>query len=441
MKMHLKLNDEFKGVMADFTKLRDELTALEAENQRIRQISLMKQVRETSNPSGMVMQTEINNLSRENANLMAQLAEKDRRINGLRDDLAGTARNPTENELRSQLVQLQIQNQSLSKGEGQAKRDNQQLRQDLDVARENLRSAEVRLREMERNAQSPLNRASPAQLAELDKLKVENRSLQSQLQAMGDVPNRDRLETQIRDLNKQNMTYQMQLDREKIMVGDLKKQLPDARSIRQEVLERGKSANMKVELLNQELGDARSRVTSLEKALVAAREAIRVLQSGGSERTLIPVSNPTSSFGTNIGRTGSSLGDFNRNSYLPSRRIQLPDSLGDRSSMLQRETFEPSPFSSSRSPSARVQNSAQGIPICSYRRRYNFWIIRTVPLDLPNFSWWRMISIPSLPMKAFRCPQEPAFRAQRNTGHAPYSVDTGSPEWQPRFVMPSPVPA
>ena len=95
----------------------------------------MNQVRETSNPSAMVMQTEINNLSRENANLMAQLAEKDRRINGLRDDLAGTARNPTENELRSQLVQLQIQNQSLSKGEGQAKRDNQQLRQDLDVAR------------------------------------------------------------------------------------------------------------------------------------------------------------------------------------------------------------------------------------------------------------------------------------------------------------------
>jgi len=380
----LKLNEEFKGVMADFTKLRDELTALEAENQRIRQISL-KQVQETSNPSAMVMQTEINNLSRENANLMAQLAEKDRRINGLRDDLAGNARNPTENELRSQLVQLQIQNQSLSKGEGQAKRDNQQLRQDLDVARENLRSAEARMREMERNAQSPLNRTSPAQLAELDKLKVENRSLQSQLQAMGDVPNRDRLETQIRDLNKQNMTYQMQLDREKIMVGDLKKQLADARSIRQEVLERGKSANMKVELLNQELGDARSRVTSLEKALVAAREAIRVLQGGGSERTLIPVSNPTSSFGTNIGRTGSSLGDFNRNSYLPSRRIQLPDSLGDRSSMLQRETFEPSPFSSSRSPSARVQNSAQGNSNLQLQAKVQFLDNKNRPAGFTEF--------------------------------------------------------
>jgi chromosome segregation ATPase len=380
----LKLNEEFKGVMADFTKLKDELTSLEAENRRIREISI-NQAREASNQSGMVMQTEINNLSRENANLMAQLAEKDRRINGLRDDLAGSARNPTENELRSQLVQLQIQNQSLSKGEGQAKRDNQQLRQDLDVARENLRSAESRMREMERNSQSPLNRTSAAQLAELEDLKVQNRSLQSQLQAMGDVPNRDRLETQIRDLNKQNMTYQMQLDREKIMVGDLKKQLADARSIRQEVLERGKSANMKVELLNQELGDARSRVTSLEKALVAAREAIRVLQSGGSERTLITVSNPTSSFGTNIGRTGSSLSDMSRNSFLPTRRIQLPDSLADRSSMLQRETFEPSPFSSSRSPSARVQNSAQGNSNLQLQAKVQFLDNKNRPAGFTEF--------------------------------------------------------
>ena len=37
---------------------------------------------------------EINNLSRENANLMAQIGGEGRRINGLRDDLAGTARNP-----------------------------------------------------------------------------------------------------------------------------------------------------------------------------------------------------------------------------------------------------------------------------------------------------------------------------------------------------------
>ena len=59
-------------------------------------------------------------------------------------------------------------------------------------------------------------------------------------------PNRDRLEPRFVILTSK-MTYQMQLDREKIMVGDLKKQLADARSIRQEVLERGKSANMKID--------------------------------------------------------------------------------------------------------------------------------------------------------------------------------------------------
>jgi hypothetical protein len=123
----------------------------------------------------------------------------------------------------------------------------------------------------------------------------------------------------------------------------------------------------------------------LEKALVAAREAIRVLQSGGSERTLIPVSNPTSSFGTNIGRTGSSLSDFNRNSYLPSRRIQLPDSLGDRSSMLQREAYEPSPFSSSRSPSARVQNSAQGNSNLQLQAKVQFLDNKNRPAGFTEF--------------------------------------------------------
>ena len=82
-----KLNEEFKGVMSDFTKLRDELSTLEAENRRIREISL-KQAQVVSNKADIALQTEINNLSRENANLMAQITEKDRRIDGLRDDLA-----------------------------------------------------------------------------------------------------------------------------------------------------------------------------------------------------------------------------------------------------------------------------------------------------------------------------------------------------------------
>ena len=352
-----QLNSEFKGVMADFTNLRDELTALEAENRRIREISL-SQAREQSNPAAATMQIEINNLSRENANLMAQLSEKDRRISGLRDDLAGSARNPNESELRSQLVQLQIQNQSLANSESQAKRENQQLRQDLSAAREDATSLQSRVRELDRQNQSPLNRVSPDQIAELENLRTQNALLENQLKAFAQGPSRDNLESKIRDLNQQNMNFKIQLDREKIMVDDLKDQLADARSVKQEVLERGKSSKLKIDLLNEELSGARSRVDSLEKALVAARQAIRVLQGGGSGSTLIPVSNP-STFSSNIGRTGSSL-PRSSSTYLPSRRIQLPDSLGDRSSMLQLES-ERSSLSSLRSPSsASVQNSAIG---------------------------------------------------------------------------------
>jgi chromosome segregation ATPase len=378
-----KLNAEFKSVLADFTSLKDELTALEAENRRIREISIA-QAREQSNPAAATMQVEINNLSRENANLAAQIAEKDRRIDGLRDDLAGSPRNPNESEMRSQLIQLQIKNQSLTNAESQAKRESQRLRQDLSVAQENLRSAETRLRDLERNAQSPLNRTSPAQLAELEELRVQNRSLQSQMEAMGNVPNRDRMERQIRDLNQQNTTYQIQLDREKIMVDDLKKQLADARSIKQEVVERGKAANMKIDLLNGELSDSRSRVESLEKALVAARQAIRVLQSGGSESTLIPVSNP-SSFSSNAGRTGSGLSSLG-NSYLPARRIQLPDELGDRSSSLQFEPNRSSTYPSVRSPaSASVQNTARGNSSLQLQAKVQFLDNKNRPAGFTEF--------------------------------------------------------
>ena len=241
------------------------------------------------------------------------------------------------------------------------------------------------MRENERDAQSPLNRASPQHIAELEDLKVQNRSLQNQLQAMGDLPNRDRLEAQIRDLNKQNLSYKMQLDREQIMVGDLKEQLVDARSIKQEVLERGKSANMKIDVLNNELTDSRSRVQSLEKALIAAREAIRVLQSGGSERTLIPVSNPTSSIGTNISRTGSSLSQFNQNAFLPSRRIQLPDSLNDPSLMAQVPYNSRNSISPSRSPTADLKNSAFGNSSLRLKAKVQFLDNKIRPAGFTEF--------------------------------------------------------
>ena len=52
---------------------------------------------------------------------------------------------------------------------------------------------------------------------------------------------------------------------------------------------------MKVDLLNDELSVARNRVSSLERALIGAREAIRVLRSGGNSNDSIQVSIPSNS--------------------------------------------------------------------------------------------------------------------------------------------------
>ena len=63
---------------------------------------------------------------------------------------------------------------------------------------------------------------------------------------------RDGLRT-IRDLNQRNLALTVELDQERIIIDDLKNELTDARSIKQEILERGKASNLKANLLNEEL--------------------------------------------------------------------------------------------------------------------------------------------------------------------------------------------
>jgi hypothetical protein len=135
---------------------------------------------------------------------------------------------------------------------------------------------------------------STEQLAELSNLRQENQRLQSQLVSLSNRPDPDRalLDQKIRDLNQRNMSAQVQLDQERAQVASLSKELADARNIKQEVLDRGRSAAMKVELLNDELANARNRMQSLEKALIGAREAIRVLRSGGNSSNTVQVSMP-----------------------------------------------------------------------------------------------------------------------------------------------------
>jgi len=134
------------------------------------------------------------------------------------------------------------------------------------------------------------------QIAELNRLKEQNQRLQAQLQSMGTaIPGRDQIDRKISALNQQNLTAQIQLDQERARVEDLRKQLSDARDIKQEVLERGQSANLKVGLLNDQLSDAKERISSLENALLVARDAIRALKKGNDGST-IKVSVPTDTF-------------------------------------------------------------------------------------------------------------------------------------------------
>ena len=73
-----------------------------------------------------------------------------------------------------------------------------------------------------------------------------------------------------------NLALTVELDQERIIIDDLKDELSNARSIKQEVLERGKASKLKSDLLNEELSDAKYRIQSLEKALIAAHEVEHV---------------------------------------------------------------------------------------------------------------------------------------------------------------------
>ena len=61
---------------------------------------------------------------------------------------------------------------------------------------------------------------------------------------MANRPDADRalLDQKIRELNQRNMSVQIQLDQERLQVANLRKELEDARNIKQEVLDCGRSS-------------------------------------------------------------------------------------------------------------------------------------------------------------------------------------------------------
>ena len=318
-----RLNEELQGVMNEFSGLKRSLNTLEDENRRLRDVSLAS-ARNQANEAGEGMQQEINRLARENANLQNQVTEKDARIRGLRDELAQTSVVTSNDTSRNQILQLQMQLQNAEDTSSQAKMETQRLREELEFANRNLISLQERLRSMERGLVPNQPSISSVQLDEIEELKSQNLLLKEQIATLSSVPGKDQLEDRIKDLNQRNLALTVELDQERIIIDDLKNELSDARSIRQEVLERGKASKLKADLLDEELGDAKNRIQSLEKALIAAREAIRVLQGGGNRGSMIQVSNP-SNFSTNLDsivdrpRSSSSI------SYGNTRRTELPE--------------------------------------------------------------------------------------------------------------------
>lgn len=312
----LKLNIEFKNAMEEFGRIKDQVSSLENENARLRDVSLST-AKSQADQINNSLQNRINALSNENSKLSVEIGVKENRLAELREMLAQAQAGipgltADSAALKAQIIRLEGSLQSARDQSTQSTYDADAIKQQLAFAEERAKGLEEQLR----NAQSQLRNipsripslSSPApipsipvppsfsneQIAELNNLRVQNQKLQSQLLSMSNRPDTDRasFDQKIRDLNQRNMSAQVQLDQERSQVADLKKQLADAQNIKQEVLDRGRSSAMKVELLNDELATSRNRMKSLEKALIAAREAIRVLRQGGNSSNTVQVSMP-----------------------------------------------------------------------------------------------------------------------------------------------------
>ncbi len=352
-----RLSGELQQIMSEFGGLKNSLNTLEDENRKLRDVSLAN-ARNQASEAGEGMQTEINRLARENANLQNQVTEKDSRIRGLRDELVQASAGVANDSSRNQMLQLQMQLQNAEDASSQAKMETQRLREELEFANRNLMSLQERLRSMENNVATNEPSISSLQLDEIEELRSQNLLLKEQIATLSSAPDPDEFQNRIKDLNQRNLALTVELDQERIIIDDLKNELTEARSIRQEVLERGKASKLKADLLNEELGDAKNRIQSLEKALVAAREAIRVLQGGGNRGSMIQVSNP-SNFSTNLSNPDNRSRSMGVPSYRSPRRSDLPEYAPARPRNILPSTRTPVSIQNDEGGSANLQIQAK----------------------------------------------------------------------------------
>jgi chromosome segregation ATPase len=300
----LRLNEEFKDAMENFSKIKDQVSLLEEENSRLQNITL-SDAKNQSRDAISSLNSELKDLVSDNKNLKTLIEDRDNRIASLTEQLALSQLDvpglePDNAALRAQIVRLEGSLESAKNSESRAKQnaqnsmlESQDLIQKITLLEERLRDAMSNARGLPAAIPSEVTFNSETLNQEIEQLKDQNELLMEKLRSPSSIPERDQLDRRIRDLNQKNLMAQIQLDQERSRVEDLRKQLSESRDIKQEIVERGQSANLKVGLLNDELDDAKKRVFSLEQALIAAREAIRVLKStDGSSNIQVSIPSP-----------------------------------------------------------------------------------------------------------------------------------------------------
>ena len=301
----------------------------EMENERLKNEAIAD-IKSGAEKELIGLRNEVAGLKDQNSFLKLDLQGRDRRLSDMRDQLIRSQNNanfssPQANdsaELRGKIIRLE--------GDLQASRDSQlnqqriadRLNQELTQSRDRIATLEQSLRNGSNQIRTipvpqPLPSLQPnpitsalsnSQKIELDNLRQQNQRLQEQLALATASTDRNLFDQRIRELNQKNLTAQVQLDQERRRSLGLQKELEEAREIKRGILEKGESANLKVGLLNDELENAQNRISSLEKALIAAREAIRILRNGGNDRSTINVS----------------LGSPANSGILTNRRTNLP---------------------------------------------------------------------------------------------------------------------
>ena len=133
---------------------------------------------------------------------------------------------------------------------------------------------------------------------------------------------------------------------------------------------------MKVELLNDELASSRNRMKSLEKALIGAREAIRVLRQGGNSSNSIQVSMPLSENNDLPSPGNVPFAPISRSSRTPNLQKASPLTPFNQTQ---------SPVTLPRSSSAGVQNIPEGDVMLNLKVEVQFLNNRNRPAGFTEF--------------------------------------------------------